>query len=420
MRTEVVAIGTELLLGQIVDTNSSWIGEQLALSGIDCFYQSKVGDNLDRVVQAIEDALERCEVVICTGGLGPTQDDLTRDALARVAGSPLVRDEDMVDRITEMFLGRGRSMPHNNLRQADRPQNATFLETQPGTAPGLRVDLPNGRTIYAMPGVPWEMQAMMENDVLPDLRHRAGVSSVIVSRTLRTWGMSESGLAEALDERIEALDRSGNPTLAFLASGVEGIKVRLTARAKDRAEADRILADEEQNVRDSLGPIIFGIDDETMESAVLGELARTGLTLGVAESLTGGMVGSRICDVAGASAHFRGSVVSYASEVKYDLLGVPHGPVISETTAIAMAEGARRVLGADVGIAATGVAGPDPAEGHRPGTVCLAVMIGDPEQGGVVRSTTLGLPGGRQQVRELSVISLLGLLRSELVALDGR
>lgn len=419
MRTEVLAIGTELLLGQIVDTNSSWIGEQLALSGIDCYYQAKVGDNLDRIVQALEDALDRCEVVICTGGLGPTQDDLTRDALARLAGVPLVRDEDMVDRIAEMFLGRGRSMPQNNLRQADRPHTATFLPTQPGTAPGLRIDLPRGRTVYAMPGVPWEMQAMMNNDVLPDLRRRAGVSSVIVSRTLRTWGMSESGLAEALDDRIAALDESGNPTLAFLASGVEGIKVRLTARAKDRHEADAILVEEEERVRSALGPIIFGIDDETMESAVLTQLARTGLTLGVAESLTGGMIGSRICDVAGASAHFRGSIVSYASEVKYDVLGVPRGPVITEATAIAMADGARRVLGADVGIAATGVAGPDPAEGHRPGTVCLAVMIGDPEDGGVVRSTTVGLPGGRQQVRELSVISLLGLLRSELVAIDG-
>lgn len=420
MRTEVLAIGTELLLGQIVDTNSAWIGEQLAESGIDCFYQAKVGDNLDRVVEAIRDALARCEVLICTGGLGPTPDDLTRDALARVAGVPLVRDEDMVDHIAEMFLGRGRSMPQNNLRQADRPQSATFLPTQPGTAPGLRVDLPDGRTIYAMPGVPWEMQAMMHNDVLPDLRARAGVSSVIVSRSLRTWGMSESGLAEALEERMAALDESGNPTLAFLASGVEGIKVRLTARASDRGEADAILLAEESRVREALGPVVFGVDDQTMESVVLAELARTGLTLGVAESLTGGMVGARICDVAGASASFRGSIVSYASEVKYDLLDVPRGPVISEETAIAMAEGARRVLGADVGIAATGVAGPDPAEGHEPGTVCLAVMIGDPENGGIVRSVMLRLPGGRQQVRELSVISLLSLLRGELVALDGR
>lgn len=418
MRAEVLAIGTELLLGQIVDTNSAWIGEQLAQNGINCYYQAKVGDNLDRIVRAIRDALERCDVVLCTGGLGPTQDDLTRDALARVVDEPLVRDDDMVDRIAEMFLGRGRAMPASNLRQADRPRSATFLPTQPGTAPGLRLDLPGGRTIYAMPGVPWEMRAMMENDVLPELRGRAGDSSVIVSRNLRTWGMSESEMAEVLEDRISALDEAGNPTLAFLTSGVEGIKVRLTASARDRSEADAILSAEEALVREALGPIVFGVDDETMESSVLAELSRKGLTLGVAESLTGGLVGARICDVPGASAQFRGSIVSYASEVKYDVLGVPRGPVITEETAVAMAEGARRVLGSDVGIAATGVAGPDPAEGHPPGTVCLAVMIGDPEAGGVVRSTRLRLPGSRRQVRDLSVISLLGLLRAELVKLD--
>ena len=415
MRAEVLAIGTELLLGQIVDTNSSWIGEQLAVNGMDCFYQAKVGDNLNRIVEAVNEALTRCDVLICSGGLGPTQDDLTRNALAAVAGVELIRDDDMADRIMEMFMGRGRSMPQNNLRQAERPEGARFLETQPGTAPGLVMDLDNGKQIYALPGVPWEMQQMMTNDVLPALRERAGVSSVIVSRTLRTWGMSESALAEALDERMTELDQVGNPTIAFLASGIEGIKVRLTASGPDREEVDQLLDAEEELVRQALGDVVFGIDDETMESSVLAELSRLGMTIGVAESLTGGLVGARICDVPGASAQFRGSIVSYASDVKFDLLGVPRGPVISEEAAVAMADGARRVIGSDVGIAATGVAGPDSAEGHRPGTVCIAVVIGDPDRDGIVESAMIRLPGMRQQVRELSVISLLSLLRSQLL-----
>lgn len=418
MRTEVLAIGTELLLGQIVDTNSAWIGEQLALNGLDCYFQAKVGDNLGRIVAAVNEALTRCDVLICCGGLGPTQDDLTRNALAAVAGVDLVRDEEMVERITELFLGRGRSMPSNNLRQAERPEGSRFLPTQPGTAPGLVLELASGKQIYALPGVPWEMRAMMEADVLPALRERAGVSAVIVSRTLRTWGMSESGLAEALDERMKALDEIGNPTIAFLASGVEGIKVRLTARGRNRGEVDEVLAREEALVRAALGDVVFGVDDETMEAAVLGELARLGMTVGVAESLTGGLIGARICDVPGASAQFRGSIVSYASEVKFDVLGVPRGPVISEEAAVAMADGARRVIGSDVGIAATGVAGPDPAEGQRPGTVFVAVVIGDPDRDGIVTSTMIRLPGGRQQVRELSVISLLALLRAQLLKLE--
>lgn len=419
MRTEVLAIGTELLLGQIVDTNSSWIGENLAVNGIDSYFQTKVGDNLDRIVEAMRLCADRSDVVICTGGLGPTQDDLTRDALARLAGVSLVRDEDMVETIMEMFLGRNRPMPSNNLRQADRPEGARFLDTQPGTAPGLVMEF-DGTLFYALPGVPWEMAAMMEGDVLPELRRRAGISSVIVSRTLRTWGLSESAVAEALAERIDALEESQSTTLAFLASGVEGIKVRITAKGADREQVDAALAAEEAQVRAILGDVIFGVDDETMEASVLKELATRGLTIGVAESLTGGLVGARICDVAGASAQFRGSIVSYASEIKFDLLGVPRGPVISEMAAVAMAEGARKVLGADVGIAATGVAGPVPAEGLPVGTVCLAVVIGDPDDGGVVRSEQLRLPGGRQQVREYSVISLLSLLRGELLALgDG-
>ncbi len=427
MRTEVVAIGTELLLGQITDTNSSWIGEQLALVGIDSFFQTKVGDNLDRIVSTISLALDRSDAVICCGGLGPTQDDLTRAALAAVMGVELESDEDMEQRIIAMFGGRSRRMPMNNLRQAQRPVGAEFIPEQPGTAPGLicPVEWPaadgttSSKVIYAVPGVPWEMKEMMAGTILPDLQRRAGLTAVIASRTLRTWGESESGLAETLAERIEQLDSIGNPTLAFLASGMEGLKVRITAKGATADEVEAALAAEEAVLRELLGLLVFGIDDDTMESVVLEMLVERGLSLGVAESLTGGMIGSRLCDVPGASRAFRGSIVSYATEVKFDVLDVPEGPVVTEAAARAMARGAREVLGSDVGIAATGVAGPDEAEGHPAGTVCLAVVIGDPDDGGLEVSTTLRLPGRRNQVREFTVISLLGLLRRELLARDA-
>ncbi len=426
MRTEVVAIGTELLLGQIVDTNSSWIGEQLALAGIDTYFQTKVGDNLDRIVGSLSLALDRSDAVICCGGLGPTQDDLTREAVARVMGVALEVDEEMEERIVSMFSGRGRRMPMNNLRQAQRPVGAEFIAQMPGTAPGLLCPVewtgPDGETgprvIYAVPGVPWEMQEMVHGTVLPDLQHRAGITSVIASRTLRTWGESESALAEMLAERIVQLDGAGSTTLAFLASGVEGLKVRITAKADTSEQTDLLLAEEEAVVRSILGPIVFGVDDDTMESVVLAMLSERGMTLGVGESLTGGMIGSRLCDVPGASATFRGSIVSYSTDVKHGLLGVPDGPVVTEAAAVAMAVGARSVLGSDVGIAATGVAGPDTQEDRPPGTVCMAVVIGDPEHGGSVSSLEVRLPGRRRQVREFTVITLLGLLRRRLLELD--
>lgn len=437
MRVEVVAIGTELLLGQIHDTNSAWIGEQLALVGLDSYFQVKVGDNRARIVEVLRTALQRSDAVICCGGLGPTQDDLTRTALAEVMGVDLESDEEMEEKIISMFAGRSRRMPANNLVQAQRPRGAEFIPEQPGTAPGLICRIPlddagaepdrgsaaDGGTaekvIYAVPGVPWEMKEMMEGTVLPDLQRRAGLNSVLRSRMLRTWGESESGLAELLAERIYELDSAGNPTIAFLASGAEGLKVRITAKCDSAREAEDLLAEEEQRLRDLLGPLVFGTDDDTMESVVLDMLRNRGLTLATAESLTGGMVGSRICDIAGASDVYVGGVISYASAVKHELLTVPEGPVVSEEAARAMASGVRELLGTDAAVAATGVAGPDVSEGHPPGTVCMAVVVGDPLAGGSVESLEVRLPGRRRQVREFTVITLLGMLRRALLAADG-
>ncbi len=416
MRCEVVAVGTELLLGQIVDTNSSWIGEQLAVAGIDSHFQTKVGDNHARMVEALKIALGRSDAVIVCGGLGPTQDDITRDVIAEVMGVDLELDDEIAARIEAMFSSRGRRMSMNNLRQAEVPAGATAIrDPQPGTAPGLICPV-GDQVIYAVPGVPVEMKTLVSEVILPDLVHRSGENGTILSRTLRTWGESESGLAERLAPLVARLDELGNPTLAYLASGIEGIKVRLTAKGVDRAAAESLLDDAEFEARAELGDLVFGVDDETIEYAVLDLLRGRGLTLGVAESLTGGMMGSRICDVPGASDVFRGSVVSYASDVKFQVLGVPEGPVVSAEAASAMAAGARRVLGADVGVAVTGVAGPDSQDGLDPGVVFVGFDLG-PAGGDVgPQAFEVRLFGGRQQIRQFAVITALSALRTRLLA----
>src|SRR5580693_1200341 len=252
MRVEIVAVGTELLLGQIADTNSAWLGDHLASAGVTSHFHQAVGDNHERMTLAFRTALARSDGIIVCGGLGPTQDDITREAIAEVMGVELVRDQVIVDLIAGFFEARGRTMSANTARPADVPAGATIIPQRTGTAPGLICPLGN-KVIYAVPGVPYEMSEMFDRAILPDLRSRmaeAGEESVIVSRVLRTWGASESGLAESLQGRIDALDAAGTVTLAFLASGMEGIKVRITAKATTEAEGVKLLDEEEQAVRD--------------------------------------------------------------------------------------------------------------------------------------------------------------------------
>jgi nicotinamide-nucleotide amidase len=411
LRCEVLAVGTELLLGQIVDTNSAWIGEQLASRGIDSLYQTKVGDNLDRIVGALRLALDRSDAVIVCGGLGPTHDDITREAIALVMDVELVTDEGVAAAIRDLFASRGRAMPANNLRQALVPTGATVIPQRRGTAPGLVCPV-GDQVVYAVPGVPHEMQEMLERAVLPDLQARAGESAVIASRVLRTWGESESGLNERLDGVIAQLESAGTPTLAFLASGWEGIKVRLTAKAASVDEAGVLLDRWEAEIRSVLGPVVFGIDTDTMESVVLQLMRERSLTLGLAESVTGGLVAARLTGVPGASDVLRGSVVSYASDVKFDLLGVAPGPVVSSEAAEQMAAGASRVLGADIGLALTGVAGPTEQDGQPVGTLHVGLAVH-----GSTTSRSLRLPGQREQMRQMSVISSLDVLRRHLLGL---
>ena len=414
MRCEIIAIGTELLLGQIVDTNSSWLGQELALAGIDSVHQSKVGDNLERIVDSIRLALGRSDAVILCGGLGPTQDDITREAIAEVMGVSLVRDHEIGEKIRELFTSRGREMTQNNLRQADRPEGASLIPEMPGTAPGLICPI-NNQVIYAVPGVPHEMRTMVKGTVISDLKHRAGFTSAIRSRVLRTWGRTESGLAEMLADRIRELDQLGTATLAFQASGIEGLKVRITVKAADEESANAVIADEEKRVRHILGDCVFGIDDETMESVVLDLLRERSMRLAVAESVTGGLVGARLAAVPMANEVLTGTMVAYSKDLAAKWFEMPPGPIVSREAVMAMANGVRQALNAEVGLAVTGVASPSESSELPVGTVFFGFAIGDQ-----IDAVSAAMPGDRNRIREYSVINLLNFLRRELLFGDRK
>tara|TARA_B100000579_G_scaffold115179_1_gene92301 strand:- start:1535 stop:2782 length:1248 start_codon:yes stop_codon:yes gene_type:complete len=410
VRCEIVAVGTEILLGQIIDTNSAWIAERLAETGVDCHFQTVVGDNPERMLEVLASALERAEALIVTGGLGPTQDDLTREVVAELMGVELVRDMEIVERIQERFSSRGRPMPENNLKQADVPVGANAIAEMPGTAAGLICPMHEGKVIYLVPGVPTEMKQMLEGTVLQDLVSRSGEKSVISSRVLKTWGHSESGLAEDLAEEIERLNGDGEVTLAFQASGIEGVKVRITAKAVNKEQSDSLLDHEENVLRELIGDHIFAVDHQTMESVVLDQLKAQSLTFATAESITGGMIGSRLTEIPGSSDSYIGSIVAYDADVKRSLLNVPKDiSVVSQEAVEAMALGVCAVLGADVSVAVSGAAGPYPHEGQEPGTVWMATNVK-----GDVESFKVVFPFDRAQIRQFTVITVLNALRKRL------
>ena len=410
MRCEIVAVGTEILLGQIVDTNSAWIAERLADAGIDCHFQTVVGDNPERMLEVLAAGVKRSEALIVTGGLGPTQDDLTREVVAELMGVELVRDAEIVERIKGRFSSRGKLMPENNLKQADIPIGAKAIAEMPGTAAGLICPMPGGKVIYLVPGVPAEMKQMLEGTVLEDLISRSGERSVISSRVLKTWGHSESGLAEDLAKEIERLDHNGELTLAFQASGIEGVKVRMTAKATDKEQSDLLLDHEENVLRELIGEYIFAVDEQTMESVVLDQLKAQSLTFATAESITGGMIGSRLTEVPGSSDSYLGSVVAYEADIKRSLLNVPSDiSVVSKEAVEAMALGVCELLSADVSVAVSGAAGPYPHEGQEPGTVWMATNVR-----GNVESFKVVFPFDRTQIRQFTVITVLNALRKRI------
>ena len=393
MRAEIVAVGTELLLGQIANTNAQWMSERLAGVGVDVLHHQVVGDNLDRIVEALRVASERADVVLVTGGLGPTQDDLTRDALAVLLGVGMERSRDIEGMLRRRFGAfSAEPMPDSNLRQADVPIGARIIEPERGTAPGLAATAPPGVLLYAMPGVPVEMHEMMEGTVLPELGDRA--EGAIVSRVLRLTGIGESRVAEVLADLYES---SANPTVAYLAD-VGEVKVRLTAKASTAQEAGRMLAPLVDEVRSRLGDVVFTTEDEALEEVILRLLRSRELTIACAESLTGGSVGARLTRPPGASSSFLGSAVVYSDQVKHEVLGVARetlegpGPV-SEACAREMAAGARRAFGADLALAFTGAAGPESHGGQSPGTVWLAL-----DAGTVEHARGIHVPGERDRV----------------------
>lgn len=405
MRAEILGVGTELLLGQIANTNAQWISERLAEIGVDVLRHEVVGDNAERIVDAFALAASRADVVIATGGLGPTQDDITRPALAAAAGLELVRHPEIEEALRERFARMGREMPGSNLLQADVPDGGRTITPQRGSAPGLVVQIGSAR-VYALPGVPAEMREMMEGTVLPELAALVGPSA-IASRSLRCVGMAESRIAELLDDLFIG---STNPTVAYLAGGGE-VKVRLTAKAASLGEAQELIRPLAEEVVARLGDVVFTTGDEELEQVVGRELKARGLTLACAESLTGGGLAARLSAAPGSSGFFRGSAVCYTAQAKIEVLGVSQatidGPgLVSEACAREMAAGARRIFSADIGIATTGVAGPEPHGGEPPGRVWLAL---DAEERTHARG--MRLPGDREQVQRWTEEAALDLVR---------
>ncbi|MGE5459787.1 MAG: competence/damage-inducible protein A [Solirubrobacterales bacterium] len=411
MRAEILGVGTELLLGQIANTNARWISERLAEIGVDVLHHEVVGDNFERIVESFRLGLSRADVVIATGGLGPTQDDITRPALAAAAGVALVRLPAIEERLRARWAATGREMPESNLVQADVPQGGREIAPVRGTAPGLVVQIGDGR-VYALPGVPAEMIEMMEGTVLPELSALAGPSTV-VSRSLRCVGMAESKIADLLDDLFHG---STNPTVAYLAGGGE-VKVRLTAKASTPEEAAALIDPVAEEAARRLGDVVFSTTGASLEEAV-GELLRgSGLTLCCAESLTGGGLGARITSVPGASSYFLGAAVAYSAAAKRAVLGVSRetlegpGPVSRECAA-EMASGARRLFGADLAVALTGAAGPEAHAGAPAGDVWVAL-----EGEGVLHQRNIRWPGDRAFVRRLAEQSGLDLVRRHLSGL---
>lgn len=409
MRAEIIGIGTEILLGQIANTNAQVISRRLAEIGVDVLHHQVVGDNVERIATAFREALARADAVIATGGLGPTGDDVTREGLAAALGVGMRFHEQIAAFLREKFRRLGRDMPESNLRQCQVPEGARYILPERGTAPGLVMER-DGRRVYVVPGVPAEMEEMLEGTILPELREAVGAVT-IRSRLLRVVGLPEARVAEMLEDLFEEQE---NPTLAYLASAGE-VRVRLTAKAASAEKAEGLIAPLEEEVRRRLGEAVYGADEEELEAVVGRMLVARGLRLACAESLTGGGLGARITSVSGSSAFFAGAAVCYANEAKQQVLGVSPETLasegaVSEACAREMARGARGLFRADVGVALTGVAGPEEPEGKPRGTIWVAVVGRGREE-----TRTFIAPGDRAQVRRWAEQGALTLVRKFLL-----
>ena len=408
MQAELLSVGTELLLGEIVDTNAVYLAEKLSELGINVYHKTTVGDNTERLAAALRISLGRSDVVLATGGLGPTQDDVTAAAVAHVVGVDLVEDEATAHRIRSFARQRGIELLDSLFKQARVPSGAVVVPNPVGTAPGFILEQ-EGKSVIALPGVPAEMKAMAEGTVLPYMAGLAarGSPAVIRSRVLRLAGVGESQVEAEIADLVRQQE---NPTIAPLAKTYE-VHLRLTARASDQAAADQMIAPLEAEIRRRVGAHIYGTDAECLEAVVGRLLHEAALTLGVAESCTGGLIGHRLTNVPGSSDYVMASLVTYSNESKIKLLSVPpetiqeHGAVSAET-ARAMAAGAREATGADIGLSVTGIAGPNGGTPTKPvGLVYVGLA-----HGSAVTTEEHRLRGDRLMVRERAAQTALWLL----------
>ncbi len=415
---EIDTIGDELLLGETVDHNSAWLGRVLASVGIRVCRRATVGDDAAGIRDAVGQALERTGAVLCTGGLGPTRDDLTKPVVAELFGRELVLDEALLEQLNRRFSERGIRMAALNRSQAEVPRGATVFPNSRGTAPGLGLEDAEGRLAILLPGVPHEMRALVAEQVLPFLQVRwPGRGRPIVHRRLRTTGIPESTLAERIDDLVAGF---APITVAFLPAAT-GVDIRLTSwGALDEAEAVRAIDAAEALLRERIGRYIYGRDDEDLVDAVARVLTARGLTLALAESCTGGLLAKRLTDAAGSSAWMLGGIVAYANDAKRRLLGVrddtlrAHGAV-SEQTAREMAEGVRAALGADCGVSITGIAGPTGGTDEKPvGTVWTGLALR-----GRIDARLFRLFGDRSQIRERAAQAALAFLLTTLRSEDA-
>ena len=411
---EIIAVGTELLLGGIANTDAQDVSRLLSELGINVFFHTVVGDNPERLKQAVEIAKSRADIIITTGGLGPTYDDLTKQTLAEAFGKKLVFNEAVAKQIRGYFAKRlhNMEMTNNNLRQAELPEGCVIFDNGVGTAPGCAFES-GGKHVLMLPGPPRECRAMLKSCVAPYLRKLSEFE--IHSHNIHTFGLGESAVEEKLHELMESLK---NPTLAPYAKLGE-VMLRLTARARSKAEADEMMAPVLREVCETLGDIIYGIDTGSLESTVAGLLTERGATLAAAESCTGGLLSKRLTDIPGASRFFAGGVVAYSAQSKTALLGVTPELVTikgaaSREVAIAMADGARLKFGADMGVGITGIAGPESdCSGLVPGTVFVALVYK-----GESYCRSIRLLPDRERVRVMSASNALDMIRRRLTGLE--
>jgi nicotinamide-nucleotide amidase len=407
MNAEIVGVGTELLLGQIANTNAQKISQALASIGVDVYFHTVVGDNQGRMAETISRAIERADAVVITGGLGPTPDDITREGVAEATGRSLHRIPELEDKIRSIFDRLGREMPESNLRQADLPEGAIAIEPE-GTAPGFFIEEPE-YMVFALPGVPWEMEAMLKKVVLPKLAERGG-AMVTLSREVLVVGLGESHTHKLISDIVEA---QSNPTIAYLAGGGR-VRVRITAKAGTESEALVLIEPVEAAIRERVGENAVQGHEASLATALGKVLLEHGLTVAAAESLTGGLLAAQLTEAPGSSAYFQGSLVSYSNEAKRDVVGVDEaileGPgAVSEEAAAALAEGARERFKADLGLSTTGVAGPTEQEGKPVGTIYVAAAF----DGGTEVRSVKGY-GDRENVKAIATTAALDLGRKVL------